>query len=294
MEPIVSSDQLIEQATSIANAGRRKTVAVAAAQDADVIGAVASARADGYINGTLVGDEAEIRSLAEQNDVSLEGLTVIDETDVFKAAHKAVSLAAEGKADLVMKGFLPTSGLLKVVLDKQYGLRGHNTLSHCALLDIPGYHKMLNFTDGGMLVKPDASQKMQVLDNSLLVASALGLEPPRVAVTQVHESDNFVEDARKQYGLAVIDGPLTLHEATRMDNGAGADIFLVDSIEEGNVVAKSLINFADAVFSGVIVGARIPVSLVSRTDSVKNKKSSLAIACVLADYYAQNNVWGEA
>lgn len=294
MEPVVSSDQLIARAIEIAHEGRRKTVAVAAAQDADVIEAVTSAQADGYIDGILVGDESKIRALADEHGNNLERLTVINEPDVTKAAHKAVSLASEGKADLIMKGFLPTSALLKVVLDRQYNLRGHNTLSHCAVLDIPGYHKMLNFTDGGMVVKPDSAQKMQVLDNAMLVATALGLIPTRVAVTRFADKDDFMDQARKQFPEATIEGPLTLYQATVMDKGAGADIFLVDSIEEGNIVAKALINFAEAVFSGVIVGARVPVSLVSRTDTVKNKKSSLAIACLIADYYTQNNVWGEA
>ena len=297
---ITSYDQLVTRAIAIAGEGRRKTVAVAAAQDADVIDAVAQSQADGFINGILVGDEKRICALAEQNGTSLGQLTVIDEPDVDKAAHAAVKLAAEKKADVIMKGFLPTSAILKVVLDKKYGLRGPNTLSHCAVLDIPGYHKFLNFTDGGMVVKPTPAQKLEIIDNAVLVARALGMAPVKVALSVVNTPELMIEALHKTPGM-LIEGPLSFEVATsreagekyglRSDTVGDADVYVVDSIEECNVVAKSLINFADAIFAGVIVGAKVPVSLVSRTDTVKNKKASLAIACLIADYYTQNRIW---
>jgi phosphotransacetylase len=298
--PINSYSQLIAGAVAIAKEGRRKTVAVAAAQDADVIDAVSQAQADGFIDGILVGDARKIRALAEQNGANLEHLTVVDEPDVDRAAHAAVRLAADRKADVIMKGFLPTSAILKVVLDKQYGLRGPNTLSHCAVLDIPGYHKLLNFTDGGMVVKPTPAQKLEIIDNAVLIGRALGISPVKVALSVVDTPELMVEASSKTGGT-LIDGPLSFEQATsksaarsyglRGEVAGDTDVYVVDSIEECNVVAKSLINFADAVFAGVIVGAKVPVSLVSRTDTVRNKKASLAIACLIADYYAQNRVW---
>jgi phosphate butyryltransferase len=298
-KPIYSSDELIERVIAGARQGRRKTAAVAAAQDVDVIGAVCQAQADGFLNGVLVGDETKIRSLANEAGVDPGRVEIVNEPDVTKAAHAAVKLAAEGKADVIMKGFLPTSALLKVVLDRQYNLRGKNTLSHCAVLDIPGYHKMLNFTDGGMVVKPDAEQKYQILENAVLVGRALGLSPVKVAISVVNDS-GLLERVRREIEDIEVEGPLSFEEATARQlsqaKDAGkvqgdADVYVVDSIEECNVVAKSLINFAGAVFAGVIVGARVPVSLVSRTDTVKNKKASLAIACAIADYYQQNKIW---
>ncbi len=301
-KPILSSDELIAGAIAIAKAGRRKKVAVAAAQDIDVIDAVTQAQRDGYLDATLVGDAERIRSLAKDGGIKLDELQIINEPDVTKAAHAAVALAAEKKADVIMKGFLPTSAILKVLLDKQYGLRGKNTLSHCAVLDIPGYHKLMNFTDGGMVVKPTVEQKFQIIDNAVLVGRALGLSPVKVGVSVLHDR-KLLLDATEQIESIAIDGPLSFEMATsavaarragKTGNVAGdVDVYVVDSIEECNVVAKSLINFADAVFAGVIVGARIPVSLVSRTDTVKNKKASLAIACLIADYYDQNQVWGD-
>ena len=315
LQPIRSSDEIIARAVSIAEQGRRKTVAVAAAQDADVIDAVVQSHREGFLDGVLVGDESAIRKLAREAEVDLGGLEVVDVPDVKNAAHMAARFASEGKADAIMKGFLPTSALLKVVLDKAYNLRVKTTLSHCAVLDIEGYHKLLNFTDGGMVIKPDGTQKLEILENAMLVGRALGLSPIKVAVSgatiqatekvphTVADTEILIPAAREKFGDIEIQGPLPFDMATHADSAkrrgltgpvvADADIYLVNSIEECNLVAKSLIQFNEAVFAGVIVGARVPVSLVSRTDTAKNKKASLAIACVLADYYQQNRVWDE-
>lgn len=312
-QPIHSSDQLIERARAIAAADRPKTVAVAAAQDSDVIGAVSQAHSEGFLEGILIGDEERIRTLAEENSLKTGELTIINEPDPIAAAHAAAAMAAEGKADAVMKGFLPTSALLKAILDKKHGLRMENTLSHCAVLDIPGYHKLLNFTDGGMVVKPTSELKFQILENAVLVGRALGLSPVKIAVSAaadrlsdkmphtLADAHDIIPQAMQQLKDILIQGPLTLELAMSATvaekcHAAGevvgdADIFLVDSIEECNIVAKSLIQFAEAVFAGVIVGARVPVSLVSRTDTVKNKKASLALACVIADYYKRHKIW---
>ena len=311
--PVHSYDDLVSRARQAAADGRKKTVAVAAAQDVDVIGAVAEANADGFLDAVLIGDQVKIESLAREADVDIGKLEIVDMKDVSQAAHYAARLAAENKADAIMKGFLPTSALLRVVLDKAYGLRGPNTLSHCAVLDIPGYHKLLNFTDGGMVVRPEPDQKLQILENAVLVGRALGLSPVRIALSAAVDKptsnvahtltdiEYVIPRALEKLENIYIQGPMTLEIATSKAAAehyeltghvvGDADIFLVDSIEECNIVCKSLINFADAIFAGVIVGARVPVSLVSRTDTVKNKKASLAIACVLADYYQINKVW---
>jgi phosphate butyryltransferase len=312
--PVHSSDELIDRAIALAREGRKRTVAVAAAQDVDVIGAMSQAEAEGFLHGVLVGDADLVRKLAKEGAIDISKLELVDVKGVSEAAHAAVKLAADGRAGAIMKGFLPTSSLLKVVLDKQYGLRGKNTLSHCAVLDIPGYHKLLNLTDGGMVVKPDPETKYQVLENAVLVARALGLSPVKIAVSAAVDSfsnkvphiqsdiTHLIPTAEKNLKDIVIQGPITFELATSKQGFdykdepglviGDADIFLVDSIEECNIIAKSLVQFAEAVFAGVIVGAKVPVSLVSRTDTVKNKKASLALACVLADYYERNKVWG--
>lgn len=303
---ITSSDALIARAVEIARQGRRPRVAVAAAQDIDVISAVVEAQRDGFLDGTLVGDQPEIETMARQANVSVAGLELRHCADVQEAAHGAVALAANGSAQLVMKGFLPTSALLKVVLDKKYNLRGETTLSHCAVLEIPGYHKLLNITDGGMVVKPDLDQKFQILENAVIVGRALGCAPVKVALAAavdrlsqrmthtLTDAEHIIPRVLEQYRDVAVQGPITFDVATSKQAGeyqhvsgpvtGDADVYLVDSIEEGNIVAKSLIQFAGAVFAGVIMGAKVPVSLVSRTDTVRNKKASLALACLIAEY----------
>lgn len=309
---IYNSNQLIARAVELANHGRKRRIAVAAAQDADVIGAVAEAQDEGFIEGLLFGDADEIAKLATERDIDPTKLTIVHEPDPQVAAQKAVELAAEGKADGIMKGFISTSALLKLVLSRQYGLIGKNTLSHCAVLDIPEYDRLLTVTDGGMILRPSSDQKVQILENAVLVSRALGIDPVRVAVSaaadQVAETmdhtvadrDEVIPKALARLDHVVIQGPMSLESAVgsgyrstdSTDDVAGsADIYLVNSIEEGNIVSKALVQFAGAVFAGVIVGARVPVSLVSRTDSMKNKKASLALACLIAYYYEKENIW---
>lgn len=302
MDPIRTSDQLIETARTIARKSRPKVVAVAAAQDEAVLEAVAEAHADGLVESVLVGDRNEIERAAERRAVDITGMSVHHESDATASAHCAAELASKGDADIIMKGFLPTSAMLRAVLDQRYGLRHREHLSHCALLDIPGYDRLLNFTDGGMIVKPDLEQKLAIIANAALVGRALGLSPVRVAVSEVDSPELLSRTNREGAGV-IAEGPLDFEAATFLPTAerrnpasrvAGrADVFVADSIEECNVVAKSLINFAGAIFAGVVVGARVPVSLVSRTDTVKNKIAALALACVLSDFYQKHNVWGD-
>ena len=165
-----------------------------------------------------------------------------------------------------------------------------------------------------MVVKPDVEQKFQILENAVLVGRALGLSPVKVALSApsdrlsekvphtLSDMDTILPMALEKLSDVVVQGPLSLDMATSKKAveyqhvggvvAGDADIYLVDSIEEGNIVSKALIQFAGAIFAGVIVGAKVPVSLVSRTDTVLNKKASLALACLVADYYKQNNIFG--
>ncbi len=289
-------------------------IAVAGAQDVAVIGALSSANADGILDATLFGNRTKIREIADKEKIDISHLDIIHETDASGVVFGAVKMAAEGQADVVMKGFVSTSALLKTVLNKEFKLRTKNTLSHCAVLDIPGYHKLLSMTDGGMVPAPDRKQKLQILENAVLVARGLGLRPVKVAVSgavdrvyddipSTVECREFMKEVTSlNLNNVEVQGPLTLDAATskeiaRKKNIEGpvagdADIYLVDSIEECNIIVKSLINYIDAVFAGVIVGARVPVSLVSRTDTLKNKKASVSIACLLAAYYEQTGGMG--
>ncbi|UCD62662.1 MAG: phosphate butyryltransferase [Candidatus Zixiibacteriota bacterium] len=314
-QPIHSSGQLFERALQIARAGRRKRVAVAVAQDMSVLEAVSAAESDGFLDAVLVGDAAAVNGLAEQCGLDITGMEMIDEPDSLKAAHRAVALAAAGDVHAVMKGSLPTSSLLKVILEKQYRLCARATLSHCAVLDIPGYHKLLNLTDGGVVVRPDRRQKFEILENAVLVGRALGLSPVKIALAGAYEvpseklphsysdADFIIPEVMAKLDDVAIQGPLPFDLAAGRATAAGqqiagsvagdADVYLVDSLEECNVLAKSLIRFARAVFAGVIVGATVPVSLASRSDLAAHKKASLALACLLSDFYTTHHVRDE-
>lgn len=313
--PIHSSDQIIAEAGKLSAFGKKKMVAVAAAQDIDVLGALASAKTENILDATLFGDKGMIEQMANEGGIILAGMNIINEPDVKKAIFGAVKMAAEGNADVIMKGFVSTSALLKTVLSKELNLRTKNTLSHVAVLDIPGYHKLLSMTDGGMVVKPDIEQKIQILENAILVGRALKLNPVKVAISGT--VDGYLEYDKTAMACKelidridalaieniVIQGPLTLDAATSRKIAqrkklsgpvvGDADIYLMHTIEECNIVAKALINFADTVFAGVIVGAKAPVSLVSRTDTAKNKKASVSLACLIAEYYKSGGMGGE-
>ncbi len=307
--PITSSEEIIEAARTLAHNDRRRMVSVAGAQDGAVMSALAQSNADGILDATLFGDKVKIEEISAKEQIDISKLDIIHESDALKATYGAVKMAAEGHADIVMKGFVSTSALLKTVLAKEFNLRTKNTISHCAVLDIPGYDKLLSMTDGGMVVQPDRDQKRQILENAVYVSKALGITPVKVAVSGAvdkvfddipasKEAAEFVREMQaKNYPGVEIDGPLAFDSATSKEIAAKkkldgpvagqADIYLVSSIEECNIIAKALINFIDAVFAGVIVGARVPVSLVSRTDTITNKKASVSIACLLAAYYEQ-------
>lgn len=308
-KPIHSSDEIIEAAIALSQTGRKKVVAVAGASDTAVLAALASAHSDGILDAVLFGDEDKVKKAADDGGIDISALKIMHYNDPAIATFHAVEMAAEGEADIIMKGFVATSMLLKTVLSRNFNLRTDNLVSHTAALDIPGYDKLLLMTDGGMVVKPDISQKIQILENSVLVARALGLKPVRVALSAAY--DNVYDDipqtiecrtiiekiVAKKLDDVQIDGPMTFDSAVSKEAAkikgldstvAGeADIYLVNSIEECNIIAKSLINFTDTIFAGVITGARVPISLVSRTDSKKNKKASVAIACLVAEYYKE-------
>jgi phosphate butyryltransferase len=302
-----SSKEIIAAAQKLSRNGGKPRVSVAVAQDVDILGAVRSAYDDGICDASLFGDKDKIKALGEEYKIDLKGLDIINQPDSEQAILQAVELASTGKADVVMKGFVSTSALLKSVLDKRFNLRAGPTLSHVAVLTLPGYHKLLLITDGGVVVKPNLEQRFDILRNAILVGKALGIEPVRVALsaaadTVVSKMPQTEDDARlvemvkaeKIEGCEVA-GPMSFDIATSADMAAmegiknpvagNADVYLVGSIEECNITTKSMIIFAGAIFAGVIVGARVPISLVSRTDPVIGKKTSIALACLVADYY---------
>lgn len=303
---IHSGEGIIKAAQELSTKFKPKHVAVAAASDVAVLEAVSAAVSKNICTSTLFGDENKIKQIADEHNIDLSQVELIDFVDPLEASYHAVKLADSGQADVIMKGFVSTSGLLKTVLSRDFNLRGKNTLSHTAVLDIPGYHKMIGITDGGMIIKPDFESKLQMIENSSLVFKALGFERPKIALSSAidYVDENFPSTILNQrimdYYLAgkikncEIFGPITFEAATDKEIArsrginnpiAGeADIFVVDSIEECNITSKVMILFIKAIFAGVIVGAKVPLSLVSRTDSAQNRMASLSIACLVAHH----------
>lgn len=291
-----------ELVDSVKNANRR--IAVAVAQDAEVLIAVRKAADLGIVKPVLVGEEAAIKSIAAEINVSLEGMEIIDEADKIEACRKAVKLVHDGDADVVMKGIVDTSVILKAVLDKDIGLRESPVLSHVALFGVDGFDRLLYITDAAMCIAPDVEQKAHIIGNAVKVAHALGNDNPIVtclcAVEKVNPKMQATLDAaelvernkRGEIAGCTVCGPLALDNAVSVEaakhkgitdpNAGKADILLVPYIEAGNIFYKSLTYMAKAQNAGMIVGAKAPVVVTSRADSDETKLNSIALAIAVA------------
>ena len=280
-----------------------KRISVACAQDDDVLKAIKEAYDRGIVNGYLVGDEAEIRKIASEISLNLSGFEIINILDMAEASLKAVELVSSGKADLVMKGLVDTSIILKAVLNKEIGLRTGNVLSHVAIFDVPTYHKILLVTDAAMNIAPDVNAKKQIIENSLVVTKALNIEMPNVGIIaakeKVTESMPATVDAGElvkmnKEGLltgCAVGGPFALDNAVSKeaalikgikDPMAGdVDVLLCPTIEAGNVLYKALNFLANAKSAGIIVGAKAPIVLTSRADSDESKLNSIALGVLM-------------
>ncbi len=283
---------------------KRSMLAVAVAQDAEVLLAVDGAYNLGIAGAILVGNEAEIRQIGAKLSIDLNKYTIVDEPDKVEACRKAVKLVRDQEADVVMKGLVDTSIILKAVLDKEIGLRMSPVLSHVAVFEVPGYDRLFYLTDAAMNIAPDLEAKKHILRNAVQVAHALGNENPIAvalcAVEKVNPKMQATLDAAalveanqagQIQGCTVL-GPLALDNAISVEaakhkgitdpNAGKADILLVPAIEVGNVFYKSMVFMARAKNAGVIVGAKAPVVLTSRADSDETKLNSIALALKIA------------
>lgn len=281
-----------------------KRLSVACAQDDDALKAIKTAYDKGIVNGYLVGNETEIRRIAAEINLDLNGFEIIDIIDMAEASLKAVELVSSGKADLVMKGLVDTSIILKAVLNKEVGLRTGNALSHVAIFDVPTYHKILLVTDAAMNIAPDLQTKKQIIENSLFVTRALEIDMPNVGIIAAKEKVTEAMPATVDAGELVkmnqdglikgcrIGGPFALDNAVSKeaadikgikDPMAGdVDVLLCPTIEAGNVLYKALNFLANAQSAGIIVGAKAPVVLTSRADSDDSKLNSIALGVLMA------------
>ncbi len=297
---MVNLDQLKEQAIQLPS----KVVAVAAAEDEEVVEAVVNAVDQKLATFILYGNEEKIKSLltsSKNGDYNKsEYVKIVNANNDKDAAKLAVQAVNQGIADVLMKGMVSTSVILKEVLNKEYGLRAGKVLSHVAAFQIPDVDRLIFVTDAAMNIAPDLNQKVEIINNSVYIARRLGLELPKVAVLSAVETVNpnmvaTVDGAllaqmnkRGQIKNCIVDGPLAVDNAISIhaaqlkgiegEVAGRADILVVPMIEVGNALYKSLVYFSKAKVGGVIAGAKAPIVLTSRADSAESKLYSLAMA----------------
>jgi len=282
-----------------------KKMAVASAGAEDVLKAVEAARKEGLTDSILVGDKKEIIQIAEKIGIDPANYEIIDKPDKTETAQCAVELVRNKKASILMKGMIGTARLLKAVLDKEVGLRTNNLLSHVYTLEIKNYNRLLTLTDGAININPNLEQKAQIIQNAIYYAHSMGIEKPKVAALSALELVNPDMQAtidaaclakmseRGQIVGGIVDGPLSfddaiskeaaLHKGIKSSVSGEVDILLVPNIESGNIINKGLVYLAKAVPAGVVLGAKAPIVLVSRSDSAQSKLYSIALGVLMSE-----------
>lgn len=279
---------------------------------AEAIRGAVEARDEGLITPVLIGPEHKIRNAAEQAGVSIAGLRLEATEHSHAAAARAVTMAATGEVAALMKGGLHTDELLEAVVAPRSGLRTDRRISHVYALDVPAYTKPLIVTDAAVNIAPTLDQKRDICQNAIDLLHVLGVAEPLVAILAAIETVNpamqatldaaalTVMAARGQITGARIDGPLGFDNAISLDAArvkeivspvAGkADILVVPDLESGNMLAKQLIYFAGADAAGLVLGARVPIILTSRSDSLRVRLASAALAKLVSARIQQSPI----
>ena len=287
-----------------AKGGKTGVIAVAAAHDQPVIEAVVEAQKAGIATPLLVGHVDEISTMLKDLGEDPGDYEIISGDTDQDCAAKAVALCAEGRANFLMKGILGTADLMRAVFNKECGLRTSHLTTHCMFYEIPAYGKMVILTDGGVNTFPDLDKKAEILENAAMCFRALGYEHinaacicgadqvnPKVQSTVDADALAHMTDRWSKYNMDVC-GPVALDLAVSKEAckhkhftapGAGeADILLVPNYEVGNGIGKAASLFGGAKNAGIILGAKVPIVLVSRSDSAYSKLASIAAGSVLA------------
>ncbi len=284
-----------------------KKLSVSVAQDAPVLEAVKAAKDQGIADAILVGDKDKIEEIAKTIDMDLSQYEIIDEKDMVEASIKAVQLVHDGKADIYMKGALDTKTFLKSVLNKEVGLRTGKPLSHVCVFEVPGMNRLLFLSDVAFMPYPTLEDKKAIIEYTVNVARACGVDMPKVAplaaVEVVNEKMPVTVEAAELTKMneageiknCIVDGPLSMdlaidpeaakHKAGALDRKivGDADILLFPDIHAGNLVYKTMVRMGDVKNGNVLTGTKAPVILTSRSDSVEVKLNSIALAAVVAE-----------
>ncbi|MBF7095604.1 bifunctional enoyl-CoA hydratase/phosphate acetyltransferase [Alkalibacter mobilis] len=297
-----SFEELIE---NIQKEKEKKVVAVVAAEDEHAIEAVVKAKETGIVEPVLIGDRNKIISIMENLKVeNMEMYEIIDKKKPIEAAEKAVEIVREKKADFLMKGKIQTADILKVVVDKEKGLRTGRVMSHMAIHQMDSYKKLLAVTDGGMNIRPDLEAKKQIIMNAVIAFKNMGVDMPKVALVCAVESMNpkmdETVDAVKLMDMykngeitdCILEGPISYDLVMSRKSSeikgyssevvGDADILVVPDIASGNILGKALVYSAGAKMAGFILGAKVPIVLTSRGSTSEEKYLSLVISAAAA------------
>ena len=302
-----SFDDLLKKLATV----EKKKVSVAVAQDSEVLLAVKAAKERNIADSILVGDADEIKKIADEIGMSLDGFEVVDVKDKIEAARTAVKLVSDGKADMYMKGLLDTKDFLRSVLDKEVGLRTGRPLSHVCVFEMKGVDHLLFLTDVAFVPYPTLEDKANIIRNTVEICEACGIENPKVAplaavevvnpkMPETVEADELTKmNERGEIERCIVDGPLSLDlatvpEAAEHKGATGrkivgdADVLLFPDIHAGNILYKGLVHFAKVKNGNLITGTAAPVILTSRSDSFEVKVNSLALGALVADSLKKN------
>ncbi|MBK6805863.1 MAG: phosphate acetyltransferase [Betaproteobacteria bacterium] len=266
-------------------------------------GAVDAAK-EGLIAPILVGPRARIEAVAKQHGIDIAGLPIVDAPYSEASAAKAVELVREGKAEALMKGSLHTDELMGAVVRRETGLRTSRRVSHCFVMDVPSYAETLIITDAAVNIAPTMADKVHIVQNAIDLAHAMRIAEVRVAILSAMETVNpsvpsTIEAAalskmadRGQITGALVDGPLALDNAISLESvkikkidspvAGRANVLVLPDLEAGNMLAKSLSFLAGADAAGIVLGAKVPIILTSRADSLMTRLASCGIAVLVA------------
>ncbi|MDP8203267.1 MAG: phosphate acyltransferase [Candidatus Tenebribacter mawsonii] len=296
----------LEHLIELVKTKSKKRVVVAYGQDDTTILATKRAIELNFAEFTLIGDKKVIKKVCADHDIDPAIYTIIHEPDEMNSGKKAIELVRNGKGDVLMKGLISTDKLLKCIINKENGIMIPNaTLSHISIAEIPNYHKLLIFTDAAFIPRPNIEQKIAMTNYVIDTARKIGVKRPKVAIISFSEKTDpkiptavdgaFISKMadRDQIKNADIDGPLSIDLAIDPESlkykgvkscvQGNADCLVFPFLEVANVFYKSLTYFAQADMVTYIVGTKVPTTLSSRSDTVKNKLYSLAFACLMAD-----------
>jgi len=297
--------QKISDIIEAAKAAGPRRIAVAAAQEHSALEAAVDAYEHGLAEPILVGDPDAIKALAAELGLDISRFEIVAEKEPARAAAKAVELVKLGKADMLMKGIVDTSVILKAALNKETGINSGRLASHVAVFETAHYHKLLMVTDAAINIAPDLPAKLDIIANAVTACRALGVDKPKVAMLCAIEKVNYDKmpctaeaavitqmNRRGQVKNCIVDGPLALDNAVSAESAkikkiqsevAGdVDILVTPDIEAGNVLYKSLIDLGGAKGAGIVMGAAKPIVLTSRADTAETKLASIAFASLVS------------